>query len=123
MQMRARFGVITLFLVFVISFCVRGTAMSQSEADRASMNRYYKSLEKDFRTGIRETLTQNGLEKSGVMITWVSGEDGERTYKVSINDRSFQRMSEEEKRQLTEQFAMYEFEGERCGFVYELGTA
>lgn len=97
--------------------------MSQSGADRASMNRYYKSLEKEFRTGIRETLAQNGLEKSGVMITWVSGEDGERTYRVSINDHSFLRMSEEEKRQLTEQFAAYEFEADHCEFVYELGTA
>lgn len=118
--MRERFGVITLFLVFVISFCVRGTVMSQEENARAEENRYYQSLEKEYRDRIGETLSKNGLEGSGVTLTWVREESGNRTYKVSIHNRSFRKMDETGRKNLRRLLSGYEFATENCSFVYEL---
>lgn len=118
--MRERFGVITLFLVFVISFCVRGTVMSQEENARAEENSYYRSLEKNYRDQIGETLSKSGLEGSGVTLTWVREESGCRTYKVSIHNRSFRKMDETGRKNLRRQLSRYEFSPESCSFVYEL---
>lgn len=94
--------------------------MSQEENARAEENRYYQSLEKDYRDRIGEILSESGLEGSGVTMTWVREESGSRTYKVCIHNRSFQNMDESERKNLRSLLAGYEFAEESCSFVYEL---
>lgn len=114
--MRIRFGIITLFLVFVIALCVRGSVQGQTEGKQRE---YYNTLEREYRAQIREILEQEGFEKSGVNMTWVSGAEGGRLYTVRIHHYGLTQMSRAGRDALVEQLMQCEFDLPLCTFVYE----
>lgn len=117
--MRARFGIITLFLVFVISLCVTGTVQSRSSAEGERDRTNYHAVEKDFRRQIRNILEEEGFGECGITMTWTSAEAGSRSYQVLIHHRKFAGMDGQEREQLAERLAACEFDHSQCEFVYE----
>lgn len=121
MRMRGKlFGVVTVLLVLVIVFCVKGTVTSKESDERGKKNRYYAVLEQEYLDRTRQLLDEQGLRGCGINIRWVANMDGSREYTILLHHRKLNRMTEEEKMVLTDILAEMEFQDEACCFLYEL---
>lgn len=122
MHMRGKlFGVLTVILVLVIVFCIKGTVMSRENDARGKINRHYAVLEQEYRDRTRRLLEEQGLGNCGVNIRWVDEGDGSREYTVLLHHRRLDRMTEEEKSVLTDMLVEMEFHDEACSFSYVIG--
>lgn len=115
-----RFGILTVLLVLIILFCMKGTVMSMGNAQRAEEDYRYQALEQEYVAAAREYLNEQGFDDCGVMMTRVTDEGGSREYTVRIHHRRLQRMSPEEKDILEDRLSRAEFGQEVCTFNYEL---
>ena len=122
MHMRGKlFGVLTVILVLIIVFCIKGTVMSRENDARGKINRHYAVLEQKYRDRTKQLLEEQGLKNCGVNIRWVNEGDGSREYTVLIHHRKLDRMTEEEKSVLTDMLADMEFHDKVCSFSYVIG--
>lgn len=121
MHMRGKlFGAVTVLLVLVIIFCVKGTVTSGESSERGDRNRNYAILEQEYRDRTRQLLEEQGLRDCGINIRWVADVDGNREYTILLYHRKLDRMTDEEKSVLTDMLAEMEFQDETCSFLYEL---
>lgn len=121
-QMRGKiFGALTIMLVLIIVFCVKGTVMSREEDGRGWENHYYADLEQKYIDNTRQLLQEEGLKNCGVNLRWVTDENGNREYTILLHHRRLNRMSEEKKTILTDLLSEIEFRDEKCSFYYVLG--
>lgn len=114
------FWIITVLLVLVIIFCVKGTVMSKGNNERAKQNHYYATLEQDYLERTRQILHEEGYENCGINLTRVTYEDGRREYTVLLHHRRLERLSVEEKIDLENMLSQIEFQNKECSFCYEL---
>lgn len=114
------FGILTVLLVLIIVFCVRGTVMSREGGECAQRNRFYAALEEQYLEEARRLLEDEGFKNCGVDLRWVSYEDGRREYTMFLHHRRLERMSEEDKAALAGRLSEADFHGEMCTFTYEL---
>lgn len=122
MRIRGKlFGVLTVILVLIIVFCVKGTVMSRENAERGKKNRYYAMLEQEYLDRTRQFLKEEGLQGCGMNIRWVADGDGRREYTILIHHKKLNRMTEEEKSVLTDMLTQMEFQDEACSFCYVIG--
>lgn len=121
MRIRGKlFGVLTVILVLIIVFCVKGTVLSRESVERGKKNHYYAVLEREYLDRTQQLLEEEGLKGCGVNLRWVSDGDGSREYTILLHHRKLNRMSEEEKSVLTDMLTEMEFQDEACSFRYEL---
>ena len=119
MRMREKlFGVVTVLLVLVIVFCIKGTVTSKEGDELGKKNHYYAVLEQEYLDRTRQLLEEQGLRDCGVNIRWVADVDGSREYTILLHHRKLNRMTEEEKSVLTDMMAEMEFQDEACSFCY-----
>ena len=118
--MRTRFGIITLFLVLVIAFSLKGVAMSKENNGRAEANRYYAALEKEFLKQAKQTLEEQGYSNCGVTMTRVTNEDGSREYTVLLHHRKFEWLRQADRDSLTDMLAAKGFTDGVCTFVVSI---
>lgn len=119
-MMKKRFGILTILLVLIIIFCVKGTVMSKENNERAKQNYYYAALEQDYLERTRQILHGEGYESCGINLTRVTYEDGKREYTVLLHHRRLECLSDEEKLELKNMLSQIEFHNEECSFYYEL---
>ncbi len=115
--MRTRFGIITLFLVLVIAFSLKGVAMSKENNGRAEANRYYAALEKEFLKQAKQTLEEQGYSNCGVTMTRVTNEDGSREYTVLLHHKKLEWLGQADRDSLTNMLAAKGFADGVCTFV------
>ena len=121
MMWRGRsFGVMTVFLLLVIVFCVKGTVVSRESDERRKKNCYYAVLEQEYRDRTRRLLEEQGLRNCGINIKWVADVDGSREYTIFLYHKKLNRMTEREKSALTDMLTEIEFQNETCSFRYKL---
>lgn len=118
--MKRGFGVITVVLILVIVFCVKGTVFSKENNERAKANRYYAALEDEYLEQTKEFLKEQGYINCGVTMTRVTQEDGSREYTVLLHHRKFQKLGTDQKEELVEALSDMEFDRGICRFIYEL---
>lgn len=119
-MMKKGFGILTILLVLVIIFCVKGTVMSKENDERAKQNQYYAALEQDYLERARQLLDEKGYSNCGINLTRVTYEDGRREYTVLIHHRRLERLSDEEKLELENLLSKIEFHNGACSFCYEM---
>ncbi|MDE6387655.1 MAG: hypothetical protein K2L82_07625 [Lachnospiraceae bacterium] len=119
-MMKKGFGILTVLLVLIIIFCVKGTVMSMENHERAKQNHYYAALEEDYLESARDLLNGEGYTDCGINLMRVTYEDGSREYTVLIHHRRLERLSEEEKGELRSLLSREEFQDEGCSFRYDL---
>lgn len=122
MRMRRKtFGVLTVILVLIIVFCVKGTVMSREDAERGKQNHYYAALEQEYLDRTQQLLEEQGLKNCGVNVKWVTDGDGSREYTVLLHHRKLDRMTQEEKSVLQDMLTEMEFQNESTSFRYVMG--
>lgn len=115
------FGVLTVLLVLIIFFCVKGTVMSREGNEYGRKNHYYAALEQEYLERTRQLLEAEGLRDCGINIRWVDDGSGNREYTVLLHHRKLDRMSEQEKSALGNMLSRIEFRDVSCSFSYVMG--
>ena len=115
------FGFLTVLLVLIIIFCVKGTVMSREKKGCERNNHYYAALEQEFVNSARKTLEGQGLHDCGLDLRWVADENGSREYTILIHHRRLDRMNGEDKAALADLLSAAEFQEETCTFQYVFG--
>lgn len=122
MRMKGKtFGVLTVLLVLIIVFCVKGTVTSRESAESGKKNHYYAVLEQAYLDRTQQLLEEQGLRDCGVNLRWVAEADGSREYTILLHHRKLNRMTEQEKSVLADMLAETEFQDEACSFCYVIG--
>lgn len=114
------FGIFTLVLMGGIWFFVSGTVVSQADGCITVDEQYYQVLEKEYVKEIRGFLTEQGYENSGVNLTMVEDEDGNRSYSVEVYHKGICKLSEQTQEELFAQIEAMAFEVVGCRFEVSL---
>lgn len=112
------FVIMTVILVAVIFFLIRGTVLSMSDNDYMRNNHYYAALEQEYLQEARQLLEEEGLKNCGINLRWVDDGNGNREYTMLLHHRGLNRMSEEEIENLTDRLSATEFRDDACSFYY-----
>lgn len=122
-RMRGKmFGVLTVLLVLIIVFCVKGTVMSRGGDECDRRNHYYAALEQEYLERTRLLLEEEGLRDCGINIRWVADGNGSREYTVLLHHRNLNYMSDQEKSVLENMLSGMEFQDASCSFSYVIGS-
>lgn len=97
------FAVVTVFLVTVTAFCTVGTVMSKSDMGGAQLQSYYHAKEQELLRLTREELRELGYRDSGVTLTRVTDESGNREYTFSIHHGRIHALSSAEREALEDE--------------------
>ncbi|MCM1387489.1 MAG: hypothetical protein NC231_09185 [Bacillus sp. (in: Bacteria)] len=116
------FVIAVILSVLVVLFCAKETVMSQDRTQNGSKSRYYASMEKEYRAGMKKVLEENGYADSGITVRWVSENGEAREYTVMIHHKRIERLDEEGKEELLRKLAGTEFRDAQCSFQYEFIT-
>lgn len=111
--------IIMIALVLVTAFFISGTVISQNKGQSRVEEEYYKTLEQEYIQQIRELLSQKGYDNSGVTMTKVIEENGERDYIVDIHHKRFSKLDETKQNELLNECASISFPVEDCTFFHE----
>ena len=115
------FGALTVLLVLIILFCVKGTAMSRNNGGHERQNNYYTALEKEYLDETRRLLNEEGLSNCGINLRWMADDESTREYTIILHHHRLERMSEQERSDLTDRLAGAEFQDAACSFCYVIG--
>lgn len=112
------FGVLTVLLVLIILFCVKGTVMSRDKGRYDRQNKYYAVLEQEYLEKVNRLLKEEGVSNCGINLRWVADKEGSREYTVILHHRRLERMSGQEQINLTDRLTGAEFRDAACSFRY-----
>jgi len=94
------FIMITILFVLISAFFVVGTVQSQSAGKLSVNEEYYLELEREYVREIREYLGAKGFENSGVTLTRVVDEYGNRIYDITLHHRYLNQLDLDEREDL-----------------------
>lgn len=110
---------LAVFLVVLITLCISGTAISQDKGKDIVDREHYMQLEKEYLTNVKTILEENGYQNSGVTMTKVMEEDGNREYTITIHNSKINMLSEMEQEALLSKFREIGFPISSCFFCHE----
>ncbi|MBO5055118.1 MAG: hypothetical protein J6C64_02025 [Lachnospiraceae bacterium] len=111
--------IISAMLILVTAFCISGTVQSQSRYAAEAEEKYYKEMEEIYAGEIRAFLEEAGYRNSGIMMTRIIDEEGERSYTVTIHHDKLDKLSGAEKKELLDACSRIEFPDRECGFCHK----
>lgn len=112
------FLLITLLLILISAFCMAGTVKSRTTFADAELEQYFKQKEKELVTEIRAYLNDSGFQNSGITLTRVIDEVGERTYTMTIHHGKIDAMTETDRLLLAAELADHGTKPEHCNLEY-----
>lgn len=120
MRKNVGFMAAVLGLLMFSMVLIAATAGLLHDGDKRAEEDCYVQLEREYVKKMREILTAEGYENSGVMLTRTVYEDNSREYHIAIHHGWFDSLSAVEKEVLIEELKGCVFEKEDCSFIYSL---
>lgn len=114
------FAAATVILMLISASFVAGTVHSQTAEEALAYERYCETLEEEYVSRIRAYLTEQGFENSGIMLTRIVEEQGEREYQVTLHHKYLEKLSHKEIEDLFETIKGMAFSMGGCVFQVEL---
>ena len=114
------FVVFTMALVLGISFFVGGTVVSQTDGAITVDEEYYQVLEQKYVQEIRGFLNEQGYKNSGVNLTMMTDEEGNRNYSVEVYHKGICKLTEEARQELFDEVEALAFAVIGCRFEVSL---
>lgn len=112
------FMAVTLGLVLVTAFCVVMTVKSQSNVEEVAVENYYREKEQEMLADTRAYLSREGFTNSGVTLTRVVDEEGNREYTITVHHRKISNLQEDARETLRVALQELVFEEENCSFCH-----
>ena len=101
--MKKRFVWFTVLLVLITVFCTTGTVMGMEKGNVKVDEKFYRQMEQDYVSQVREYLNDEGYNNSGVALTKVYYEDGDREYTLNVHHKRIEKLTSAEREQLRQQ--------------------
>ncbi len=116
-----KFGLylVVIGLLGILFFSISGKAAGE---DLAKSEQYYRELEKQYVKDVKEYLSENGLENSGVMLTKVICDRHTREYTLSVHNKRIHYLTDEQKAKLLQDIIDMEFLEDGCSFSHVFPT-
>ena len=115
----AGFVAVTVLLVLFAALLFGEIALSGTGVDERELEEYYQEREQELSGEIGEFLRKEGLENSGVMVTRVVEENGNRLYTVTVHHGRIDGMDAAERAELLGRLQELNFADDRCSFIHE----
>ena len=106
----------TMIMVLFAALFFVMTVAGRTALDREEREAYYRQQEKDMVRNVRSFLEEQGLENSGIMLTYVEEENGFREYTLTVHHGDIDSMDGNEQELLAARLAEVSFEDENCSF-------
>ena len=116
----AVFVMITVFLVLIMWLFVSETVMSQTEGNITVDEEAFLELEDDYVGAVRTYLEGKGYRNSGVALTRVVDESGDRSYEMVLHHKNMYKLSSEEQEAMLAEIATMAFHVSGCKFQVKL---
>lgn len=116
----AAFILVTACLILLSAFFISGTVQSQTAEKLCVDEKFYQDLEKEYVKEVRAFLNEQGFENSGVTLTRVVDEQGNREYDVTLHHKYLDTLCTEERESLFERIEEMAFQVSGCTFTVEL---
>lgn len=118
---RGLYVLLTAVLVLIMGGFISKTVLSHDEQLIVDENGL-RMMEQEYVKEIRSYLSKQGFENSGVNLTCITEENGNRTYQVELNHKRISKLNEEEKENLFSKVRGKAFDVSGCYFkVKSLG--
>lgn len=116
----AVFVMVTVFLVLILWLFVSETVMSQTEGNITVDEEAFLELEDDYVGAVRTYLEGKGYRNSGVALTRLVDESGDRSYEMVLHHKNMYKLSLEEQETMLEEIAAMAFHVSGCKFQVKL---
>ena len=114
------FVMVTVLLVLILWLFISETVMSQAEGNITVDEVAFVELEKDYVVAVRSYLQEKGYCNSGIALTRVVDESGERSYEMVLHHKNMYKLSVEEREIMLEEIATMAFHVSGCKFQVKL---
>lgn len=111
--------ILTVASLLLTVFCICGTVSVRNSGRGQMQDRYYRSLEQEYKQELCHLLETEGYQNSGIMLTYVTEEDGIRSYTVTIHHRRIDQLDEESRQELISRCREVPFPTSDCLFFHE----
>lgn len=112
------FMAVTICLIFVTAFCVVQTVRSQCAMDTKELESYYRAKEREMVQKTSAFLQEAGFKNSGITLTRVVDNEGNRQYTMTIHHGKIDKMDEKERESLKCELSAFAFSAENCSFSH-----
>jgi len=110
----------TIILILVSAFFITKTVRGQVDSEVVVSEKYYRTLEQEYLDEIRAYLNEQGFENSGVTLTRVVDERGERGYLVLLHHKYLEDLSTAERDEIFAAIENMAFAASGCNFRINL---
>lgn len=110
----------TIILILCSAFFITKTVRGQVDSETAANEKYYRVLEQEYVSEIRKYLNEQGFENSGVTLTRVVDECGDRDYQVTLHHEYLKKLSAEERERIFSEIRALAFQEDGCIFQIKL---
>lgn len=117
---RTIWGLAAIMLAMTAAICIAGSIKSQAADTLRAQEVYYEQLEWEYIGQVRNFLAEQGYRNSGVTLSRIVDEEGQRSYKVLIYHGAIVRLEEDALTELLEQVRDLGFHVPGCSFTAQL---
>lgn len=110
---------LTIVLIIFGVLSVTGTVMSKVEPDGAELEYYYLEKEKELVQETRAYLNKSGYRNSGVTLTRVVDECGNREYTMTVHHSKINALDKNARESLRKELNALTFASANCVFYHE----
>lgn len=110
----------TIVLILCSAFFITKTVCGQVDEDVIASEKYYRVQEQEYVREIRSYLNEQGFENSGVTLTRIVDEQGNREYQITLHHEYLEKMPAEEREDIFEEIKALAFEVNGCIFQIKL---
>lgn len=114
------FVLVTVLLVLILWLFISETVMSQTEGNIVVDEVAFLQLEDDYVGTVKAYLEEKGYRNSGVTLTRVVDESGERSYEMVLHHKNMYKLSSEEQEIMLEEIETMAFHVSGCKFQVKL---
>ena len=118
MKKTIKFAGLTLLLIVVLAFAVKGTVTSKEYGQDTKDRVVLKQLEQEYITEVKTLLENSGYANSGVMLNYVK-EGNTMYYTITVHHEGISVLNDAEKSILKAQILALAFELPECYFQQE----
>lgn len=118
MKKNIKFAGLTLLLIVVLAFAVKGTVTSREYGQDTKDRVVLKQLEQEYITEVKTLLENSGYANSGVMLNYVK-EGNTMYYTITVHHEGISALNDAEKSILKAQILALAFELPECYFQQE----
>ncbi len=109
----------TAVLIMIITLCCSITVMSKNDITAKEKQAYYLEKEREVVKETRAFLNEKGFRNSGVSMTRVVNEEGERDYTITIHHEKIDKLDGGERELLKAELGKLTFADADCTFCHE----